>query len=686
MDLITGRYFEKFLTEFGISGGLSERNFEKFINYSVLFPKNISNFNLSSVSTGDGGDCAIDGLAIVLNNKYISTLGELEDILGSGMEFSVEMYFIQSKTSDKFEGKEMLQFGNGVLDVFKIGDGVTKVRNEKIKEKCKMIQMLLDNYDSFSSTPRCYLYYVTTGIWADDLNLLSDKEKIISDIKQLELFEENIEFYTYGSKEIRKQYELTKLQNSATFELKEKIELPYMDGVKESYLAILPVKEYLKLIGDEQNKITKGIFELNVRDFNGIQNNRVNQEIINTINSDNKNYFGLMNNGITIVGKSLSKGKGLYTIKNFYVVNGCQTSNILHLSSEQLDNSMWVAVKIVITDNDTIIKNIVKATNNQTEVQEIQLLSMTEYQELLESYFISYGGSYNLYYERRSGQYNYNGNIDKSKIVNPEMQMRAFASVFLDSPHRASRFYGSLKDDIEKDDGKDISKGIFVTGQQPIIYYTSALLLHIIDNYFNNDKIEDKYSKFRYHLLYIISKIVWKDERRPQLNSKKIEDYCNMLINTIVDKEQFDMLLQKALTIIDKVIINLDDQEANKSASVVNSLLMYIELGVTNQQLKLTVSFLNGMDDLLAPFFNMKIDGDLRYNFIDRLDDLIRRLRNYHVKARVEELEEIRESVDIESRDSRRDYATDVYQKIYGMCKRFRTTIEQSKKYTKQQA
>jgi hypothetical protein len=257
MDLITERYFEKFLTEFEINGGKTEKNFEKFINYSILFPKNISNFNLSSVSTGDGGDCAIDGLAIVLNNKYISTIGELEDILGSGMEFSLEIYFIQSKTSNKFEGNEMLQFGHGVLDVFKVGEGVTKVRNEKIKEKCKMIQMLLDNYDLFSSTPKCYLYYVTTGVWIDDQNLVSDKGKIILDIKRLELFEDNIEFYTFGSKEIRKQYELTKLQNSATFELKEKIELPYMAGVKESYLAILPTKEYLKLIVDEHGKCTR---------------------------------------------------------------------------------------------------------------------------------------------------------------------------------------------------------------------------------------------------------------------------------------------------------------------------------------------------------------------------------------------------------------------------------------------
>lgn len=127
-----------------------------------------------------------------------------------------------------------------------------------------------------------------------------------------------------------------------------------------------------------------------------------------------------------------------------------------------------------------------------------------------------------------------------------------------------------------------------------------------------------------------------------------------MLINKIVDTEQFDHLLEQALNIIDKVIVNLDDQEANKSASIVNSLLMYIELGVTNQQLKSTVSFLNGMDDLLAPFYNMKIDGDLRYNFSDRLNDLIRRLRNYRLKVSVAELEEIRKAVDVDSRESRK--------------------------------
>lgn len=256
---------------------------------------------------------------------------------------------------------------------------------------------------------------------------------------------------------------------------------------------------------------------MNVRDFNGIEKNRVNQDIINTIQSKQSIYFGLLNNGVTIVGKSSSKIKGKYTIKNFYIVNGCQTSNILHQSIDDIDENMWVSLKIVITEREDIIKNIVKATNNQTEVQEIQLLSMTEYQELLEQYYNSFE-EFKLYYERRSGQYNSNNNIDKSRIVTPEMQIRAFASVILDYPHIASRYYGNLLEDIGLD---DISRGIFVTGQLPILYYTSSLLLVNVDNAFNNDLIDNKYFKFKYHLLFVISKLVWKEIKRPQLNSKK---------------------------------------------------------------------------------------------------------------------------------------------------------------------
>jgi hypothetical protein len=676
MDLITSKYFKKFLEEMQISGGPNDRNFEKFINYIILSSKNINNFNLSSVTTGDGGDCAIDGLAISINNKYVANSSELKDLLDLGMEFSVELYFIQSKTSEKFDGSEILQFGNGVCDVLKDSETVaTKKRNDKIEEKAKMIQILFDHYEFFSNPPKCYLYYVTTGVWVNDQNLSCDVTKVCNDLKSLNIFDPDIKFQPYGSNEIRQQFESTKMQNSSTFELKEKVEIPFMDSIIESYLAVMPITDYLNIVLDDNKQIKKGIFELNVRDFAGLETNRVNQDIEDTIHNDkDKFYFGLLNNGITIVGKSLNKGRGKYTIKNFYIVNGCQTTNILCKNMDSIDKNMWISVKIVITEDDEIIKKIVKATNNQTEVEEIQLLSMSEYQEKLESFYNNYDEIYQLYYERRSGQYNYDNNIDKSRIISPEIQMRAFASIFLEVPNRASRFYGTLREDIDK-------KRIFVNGHKPIMYYASGLLHHQLEKCFNNDMIANVYYKFKYHLMMIIAKNIWKGEVRPQLNSRKMDDYCLMLINKIADNTEFEKVLESSIQAINKVIVKIDDLDANKSGAYVNDLLMYVDIGITRSGYRDMISFNNVMDLSLNPFYNMTIDGDMRYKFEDRLEELIGKLRHFGMKKTVEILQSYLLEVDEESRESRKEYAEKIYIKINQICDDCREKIDKAKRY-----
>ena len=111
-----------------------------------------------------------------------------------------------------------------------------------------------------------------------------------------------------GKQEIRKSYESSKQQNVAEFTLQNKLEIPYIEGIKEGYLALMPVKDLVNLISDG-DILKRGIFDSNVRDFQGLTDNRVNQEINGTINSIDNNRFGLLNNGITIVGKSLNKGQ-----------------------------------------------------------------------------------------------------------------------------------------------------------------------------------------------------------------------------------------------------------------------------------------------------------------------------------------------------------------------------------------
>lgn len=676
MDIVTTRYFEKFLEEQNIQNEGVANNFEKFINYIVLSPKNIANFELLSIGVGGGYDAAIDGLAIVLNNRFIQNMSELEAILNTGMEFSVEFYFIQSKTTAGFESKEILNFGTGVCDIFKEENKTKKILSPALNEKYEMIRKIIDNYE-YTKDRKCFLYYVTTGTYVEDDNLKSAKDTIVRNLSYLGLFEEeNIELNTFGNKFIRKQYELTKIQNSATFKLESKIDLPFIQNVQEAYFAVMPIKEYLNIVVDTDSKIRRGIFELNVRDFAGIDDNRVNQDIVSTILSENKHSFGLLNNGVTIVGKSLTKGQGQYTIKNFYIVNGCQTTNVLFNQKDKIDETMWISVKIVITDQDKIIKDIVKATNNQTEVEEIQLISMDEYQEELESYFKNFNNYQQLYYERREGQYRSNPDISPIQIVTFEKQVKSFGATFLREPHTSSRFVGKLYDDI--------NKSIFLKDHKPIIYYTSALINYYLEHQFLNDKIKNEYLKFQYHIQLIIFYEITKDERKIPLNSNKMDEFCQKIILEITDEKRFDELVNFSMEVINNVIKNINDTEANKTQNQVNAILRYVDTGWTEEKLKNVRYFVSIIDDYLAPFDVMKKDGDLRFNFLDRLNELSSIINEYTLDESIN-IKQTYLNISVESlqddRQLRKRLSEEIYNIVNEKVLRLKNLINVSKKY-----
>lgn len=674
MDIISKTYFKKFLTEQKISGGETTANFEKFINYIVLEPKNITNFDLASVCVGYGDDAGIDGLAISVNNRFINNIGELNSYIELGMELSVEFYFIQSKTSSTFECKEIRTFGEGVVDSFRLEDEIKKNMNSSIKEKYKMIRRIIDNYE-YTKERKCYLYYVTVGKYIEDINLLSTKKRIIEDIERLGLFKhDDINIYIEGSDYIRKQYESTKIQNSATFKLSSKLDIPYIKDVEKSYFAIMPIKEYLNIIIDDENKVRRGIFELNVRDFGGIEGNRVNQDIEATILSKSKSSFGLLNNGITIVGNSLSEGQGKYTIKNFYIVNGCQTTNVLYENREKIDDDMWISVKIVITQDNNIIKDIVKATNNQTEVQEIQLLSMDEYQEKLESYYNSFMEYKQLYYERRDGQYRGNPKISPIEIVSPDKQMKSFAAIFLKSPQISSRFIGKLQDEI--------SKKIFVKEHKPIMYYTASLLNYYIEDYLRNNKIDNTYAKFQYHLQLAISQLVWKGKKQPAFNSEAMEEYCLLLVRAISNEVELEILINKAKDIIQKVVGNINDTEANKTVTLVKSILRFVEIELTEKELRDVKYFINNIDTYLAPFDAMKYDGDKRFNFKERHRELLRFISKYNMNSIINSINDIENiEIDEEDRESRKCKSELICSTLNSVRKLLNDKIDKSRKY-----
>lgn len=610
-DSIVNSYFNKFLKDQNLSDKNESKNFEKFINYICLAAKNINNFNLVPSCVGDCNDLGIDGIAISINNKFIWSIGDLDEIIDKGIEFSVEFFFIQSKMSESFECKSIASFGNGVVNMFKHKNELKKIMNLAILEKYNMIKKIIDNYEYIKSK-KCVLYYVTLGKYKEDDNLILTKSDIKDSILNLDMFEDkDIEIHIEDREFIRKQYELTRFNNTATFELNSKIEIPYTEKIDEAYLTIMSIKQYLEIVTDRDGELKKGIFHENVRDFMGIEDNEVNSEIVKTLFSDDREKFGFLNNGVTIVGKSLSKCYGKYTIRNFNIVNGCQTTHVLQKNSNRITDTMWISVKIVITQDSDTIDNITKGTNNQTVVGKYQFLSRTEYQKGLESFYNTYNKYTKLYYERRMGQYRGNREAESIKIVNLENQIRCFASVFLKEPHTASRNIGKLY--------TEVNKKLFAENHRYILYYTSALIDYKLEKLFINGDIDNIYYKYKYHMETIISHIAMKNFRIHPFNSKRMDQYCEMLIEIVEDELKFDELWKKAKICIDKVIPNLNDNESNRLSTVVNKLLIYSETEWSLKDISQSKYFYNMVDNYIVPFKKMSETGDRRYNFKNNL-------------------------------------------------------------------
>ena len=207
-----------------------------------------------------------------------------------------------------------------------------------------------------------------------------------------------------------------------------------------------------------------------------------------------------------------------------------------------------------------------KATNRQTEVTDEQLLALNDFNKRLEAYYQTYSGVQRLYYERRSKQYTSVMEIEKVRIVTVATQIKAFSSMFLDKPQLASRYYGRLLKD-SKDSGE-----IFNTNHQFIAYYVSAYALYRIEFLIRNKQIDQEYNKYRYHILMILKYLVLGDQKQPQLNSHKMETFCQEIQGILADSNKLNQYVEFACKIISDQVGDLSNAENAKTALITDKL------------------------------------------------------------------------------------------------------------------
>jgi hypothetical protein len=548
MDRISDTLLRDFSTEHGITDLPEDKRFEHFSCYATIRQHYRPTFDTADVVTGSGNDTHIDGVAIIVNNQLITDVDEFEEIAKNDSSIDASFIFVQARRAPKFDCAELGDFGFGVKDFF--NSAPVLKRNASIVAAAEVMSAIYSRSAQFkihgqNSNPSCRMYYVTTGTWAGDHDLEARRTAAINDLEATHMFS-SVDCTPIDVEKLHMLYLRTKRALSCTFEFPKQIVLPDAPGVKQAYLGILPATEFLKLLTDDSGDLLSGLFYDNVREWKGY--NEVNNQIKGTLESEDKLRFALMNNGITVIARSLMRTADKYTIENYSIVNGCQTSNVLfdQHKAGALDDSVMVPVRIIETLDESIIKAIIHSTNYQTEVKEEQFYALLTFAKKLESFFQTFPEPYQLYFERQDSQYDRMA-VGKKRVITKANLIRAFASMFMDEPHRATRSFGSLK--------AKVGKEIFVDGQRSEPYYAAAFALYRLEGLFGKGILERKFKPARYHIL-MAARVLWDSKPLPPMNSYKMEDYCKELTAHLQDDAKSSELLKMAAAIVGDVAQN----------------------------------------------------------------------------------------------------------------------------------
>jgi hypothetical protein len=213
-----------------------------------------------------------------------------------------------------------------------------------------------------NGNPIIAMYYVTTGKWQNDQNLVARYEAEVNYLRDSGNFK-SVNFFPIGADQVQKMYYQTKNAITRQLLFERKTVIPNISNVDAAYLGFLTANDFLKIVCDG-GELIDSLFYENVRGWEGY--NTINQEIKDTLASGENDRFVLMNNGITIIARSLLTTGDKFTMGDFQIVNGCQTSNVLYDNRDMLTDAVRIPIRIICTTDDAVAESVITATNRQT--------------------------------------------------------------------------------------------------------------------------------------------------------------------------------------------------------------------------------------------------------------------------------------------------------------------------------
>lgn len=541
MDRIVKSLTDAFAEDQGISALDEATQFEAFVANATLSSYFDDDFNPLDFVIGAGGDLGVDVAAIVINGDLLLDAADVELAVRGARQLDVKFIFAQAKRSESFQAAVFAEIADNLRHLFK-DETLRYPANADVVNLKEAISAVFTDISKFSNgLPDIIVRYVTTGTLGDAL--LEEKRQSAADALDSTNYFNSVTVEAVGARQLRDQHQAATAAVSAAFTMDKRITLPRMPGVTQAFIGVLSAKDLVKVLTDASGGIRKSLFFDNVRDFQDF--NPVNLEIMASLSDAvRRNQFSVLNNGITIVTRELTLAGDDFSLKDFQIVNGCQTCHVLFHAQTQLTDDVHVSVRIIQSQDEDVIAGITAATNRQTAVTDDDLAAREQFHKDLEALFTTFPAGEELYYERRSKQYAEDG-VERTRIVTRSQLVRTFASMFLDEPARAGRYVRELRETRAAD--------LFNPTQNPLAYYTSAAAYYRIEWLLRNRRIDRSYSPARYQLLAAIKLRLIGDGPLPAGNRKSKAE-CDKILEVIWDAQAAEDLVKELLPVIDEAV------------------------------------------------------------------------------------------------------------------------------------
>ena len=488
-----------------------------------------------------GEEFGIDGVAISIQGSLCTDIDEAIEILSLGRNHSSDFHFFQSKTSDKLDYGNISKFLDAVYDFF---TDRSLIISEQLQSLAEVKEAIYSTAAKTSPSLRCYYCTTGSGQVSELIERLIETNKIR--LSELNIFND-IHIECVGAKIIQNGFRSATNSSSAKLNFQKAVTMPNHEKVDEAYIGYVPASEILAIALGEPDQdgvrhINKSLFYDNVRDFN--PESEIKKSIISELESGGNASFVFKNNGITVVSKNIDRKGDVFSLEDYQIVNGCQTTNILAYIPDQAE-SIFVPLRLIGCSDTDFVSSVIIGTNRQNEVREDQFWALRPFMKDLEEYCASQSGDARIYIERRDNQYRDVG-IERTRILRPSDLMKVAAAMFFYQPHRAARDHRGIR--------KEFDGRIFSENHNVELYHIAALALYKFDYLVRSGKVDRTRVIFRFYALYALVKKHWKTGDildAPLKSQKKVTAAVFAVLN---DNDAFSAQIEDVASHLESII------------------------------------------------------------------------------------------------------------------------------------